>query len=133
LTNTAITTTLGASGSNPEWENTMAPNEALLDDEFQLVGETTPDERRRVTISKALEALKERFHEEPERIHFMVYFNKAGQILLSPETTIPLREAWLYKNPAAFQSVLRGIAQARAGEVKELGSFAQYANDEDED
>jgi ABC-type nitrate/sulfonate/bicarbonate transport system substrate-binding protein len=28
---------------------------------------------------------------------------------------VPEREAWLYKNPKALESVLRGLAQVRAG------------------
>jgi ABC-type nitrate/sulfonate/bicarbonate transport system substrate-binding protein len=28
---------------------------------------------------------------------------------------VPEREAWLYKNPKALKSVLRGLAEARAG------------------
>jgi hypothetical protein len=111
---------------------TMAENVALLDNDFQLIGETTPDERRRITLTKVMDLLREKFQEEPQRIHFMVYFNKAGQILLSPETTIPLHEAWLYKNPDALQSVVRGIEQAKDGKLKELGSFAQYAKDDED-
>jgi hypothetical protein len=40
------------------------------------------------------------------------------------------REAWLLENKSALQSLLRGIEQAERGEVYDLGSFADFADDE---
>ncbi len=109
----------------------MTVNATILDDNFEPMGESTLDDRKRVTLTKAVETLRTLFHEDdPTKIHFAVYINKAGQILLSPETVIPLHEAWLYKNRNALESVLRGMEQARRGELKKIGSFAQYADDE---
>ncbi|KOR38020.1 hypothetical protein AM228_04405 [Planktothricoides sp. SR001] len=60
-------------------------------------------------------------------------------LVLSPQETeteimsdrsqkISDRELWLWQNPSALNSVLRGIEQAAAGEVHDLGSFAEYAD-----
>lgn len=101
----------------------------LEDTNFELVGVTSLDGRNRVALTKAVEALRELFG-PVEPLHFTILCNKAGQILLMPETTIPLREAWLYRNPGALKSVMMGIEQAGRGELHDLGSFARYADDD---
>jgi hypothetical protein len=44
----------------------------------------------------------------------------ATEIRITLAQTVPLRELWLYKNQRAKASVLRGLAQAAAGELAEL-------------
>ena len=46
------------------------------------------------------------------------------------ETEIAKREAWLFENRAALESLNRGIEEAEKGEVYDLGSFAEFADDE---
>ena len=53
--------------------------------------------------------------------------NERGEIILTPVVSIPEREAWLYKNPAARELVERGIADARAGRIGLPQSFAEFA------
>jgi hypothetical protein len=64
---------------------------------------------------------------------YRVQINDAGKILLDPVVAIPERELWLYRNPEAIASIQRGLQQIAAGEVHELGSFAQDENAEIED
>ena len=42
-----------------------------------------------------------------------------GQYSLTFVTTIPEREAWLYKNPAALDAVRTGLQEAREGRFSE--------------
>lgn len=79
------------------------------------------DARGRITVGN-----------EVSEKQFRVMINDDGQILLDPVVVIPAREAWLFKNTQAAMSVLRGIEQSKAGRTKSLGSFAQFA-DLDED
>jgi hypothetical protein len=51
----------------------------------------------------------------------------------TPSKRIPKREQWLWQNPQALASVLKGIHQAAEGNVQELGSFSQYADLEIDD
>ena len=41
-------------------------------------------------------------------------------------TEIPAREAWLYKNKKALESVRQGLRDAKAGKVHDLGDFTKY-------
>ena len=41
-------------------------------------------------------------------------------IKLTPTVSIPHNELWLYKNPEALKSVLKGMEEAKAGKAKEL-------------
>src|SRR5262245_32044628 len=98
---------------------------------FKQIGEGTLDNRKRLGLTKVVDMLQELFGStvQAERLVFTIHFNKDGQILLVPETTIPLREAWLHRNPGALKSVLTGLAQAEKGELQDLGSFGSHADD----
>jgi len=108
----------------------MPANEAVLDEHFTPVGKGALDSKKRIALTKAIEALQAVIGEDVERLRFKIACNKAGQILLSPEATIPLHEAWLYKNKAALESVRRGTEEAGRGKARKIGSFAKYANEE---
>lgn len=43
-----------------------------------------------------------------------------GKIVLEPMEAVPEKEAWLYKNPKALESVIKGFKEAQIGKVKEL-------------
>ncbi len=112
-----------------------AKNTAILSDKFERVGETGFDERKRVSLSKVADRLNEILRrvsgrEKSSELRFIIYANDVGQILLSPEIGVPLHEAWLYKNPEALASVRRGLQDAAEGKVHDLGSFAEFADDE---
>ena len=93
-----------------------------------MAGEVRIDERKRVSIAKALESLKGLFG---EGLRFEVYFNEVGQVVLSPKISVPAHELWLYRNAAAFTEVTKGLSQVgKSAKFKDLGSFDQYADDE---
>ncbi len=83
-------------------------------------GYVHPDARGRLTLGSAA-----------RNEDYRVFVNERGQILLDPVVPIPASEAWLWENPALRASMERALAQADAGEFEDLGSFAQYANEED--
>jgi len=110
----------------------IMPDNAILSDRFEAVGEVAVDDRNRISLTKALESNKGLF-ENAEGLRFLVQVNGAGQVLLSPVVSVPLHEAWLYKNPAAMEKVSRGIshtAEPQGEKLKDLGSFEKYADDE---
>ena len=80
------------------------------------------DARGRITLGSKAGKKDYRITETPQ-----------GEIVLTPVVQIPERELWLWQNPAALAALREGMAQAAAGEVNFLGSFAQFANLEIED
>jgi len=111
----------------------MRKGTVLLDESFKRIGDVAVDERKRVSLTKALDSLKEILGNESElddAIRFGVYVNDAGQVLLSPEVSVPMHELWLYKNPRALKTVLKGLEESREGKLKHLGSFEKYADDD---
>jgi hypothetical protein len=89
----------------------------------------------RVSLTKAVLALAKQFGDDWTRtkMQFEVSVNDMGQVLLSPETSIPLHEAWLYRNPEALANVREANEQLRRGEpIEELPSLARYLDDDDD-
>ncbi|MHA6513218.1 hypothetical protein [Tessaracoccus sp. Z1128] len=91
-------------------------------DVFKSVGEALADERGRLPMGKTGVRKDDRY---------AVAVNDEGQILLTPLVSIPRRELIVWENQMLRESLARGLAEAAAGETESLGSFAQYADDED--
>ncbi len=71
----------------------------------------TLDSQNRVTLGKLLKGISTRLF-EAQLVN--------GKIVLEPMEAIPEKEAWLYKNPKALQSVIKGLQDAKEGKIKEL-------------
>ena len=63
---------------------------------------------------------------------FRVTEQNDGNLLLEPVVAVHEREVWFYRSPEAQAMVQEGIRQSRAGETVDLGSFAQYADLEED-
>ena len=64
---------------------------------------------------------------------YRVSENPQGEIVLTPVVHIPERELWLWNNPESLAAIREEMAQASAGKVHALGSFAEFADLEIED
>ncbi len=69
-----------------------------------------PDERGRITLGKIAEGVSS----------YKLSRHKDGSLTLTPMAEIPARELWLWKNEGALASVLRGLEQAKRGEIEPL-------------
>lgn len=78
-----------------------------------------PDARGRLTLGSAA-----------RDTDYRVLVNEKGQILLDPVVAIPAGEAWLWENPLLRASMERALSQAAADEFEDLGSFADYVDDD---
>ncbi len=81
-----------------------------------------PDAQGRITIGKDLSG--ETYEVERQM---------NGDILLRPVVVFHKQERWLFDNQVALASVKRGLQQAAAGQTHDLGSFAEYAEEPDDE
>lgn len=95
----------------------------MVNDAFQAVGEAVADERGRLPMGKTGVRKDDRY---------AIAVNDEGQILLTPLVSVPRRELIVWENQALRESLARGLAQAAAGELEDLGSFIEFL-DEDAD
>lgn len=84
---------------------------------FQL----RPDAKGRIALGKLARGVSS----------FRAWRTDDGNIILQPYAEIPAREKWLFENPTALNAVKAGLTQAGARQVRTLGSFARYADDDD--
>ena len=75
-----------------------------------------PDAKGRITLGKLAEGVSS----------YRARRQKDGKIVLEPFVEIPADEQWLYDNKEALASVKQGLADAKAGRLVSLGSFAKY-------
>ena len=79
---------------------------------FVLVARSVkPDAKKRIVLPNNL---------VQDGITYHVYSSTSGQIILDPQVTIPLSEAWLFRNPDALASVQRGLLDAAQGKVSTI-------------
>ena len=50
--------------------------------------------------------------------------------MLEPIIEIPAKNHWIYKDPKALASLMKGINDVEEGRLKDLGSFAKYATED---
>ena len=62
---------------------------------------------------------------------FRVY-QEGSKIILEPLVEIPSEEHWLYKNPKAMASVMKGLEDIKEGRISELPrDFSEFVNDDE--
>jgi hypothetical protein len=84
----------------------------IKDTVFEKIADSVkPDTKRRVVLQGV---------QIQEGITYHIYKNAIGQIVLDPQVTIPASEIWLFKNPEALASVMRGLSDAKEGRVSEV-------------
>lgn len=95
-----------------------------LGGQFEAIAEAEADSRGRVTIARA--------GAKPGR-RYRVYANVDGLVVLEPVVSIPEREMLVWENPALAQQIREGVTEAEVGKTADLGSFAQFLNEVDDD
>jgi hypothetical protein len=78
------------------------------------------DKKRRIVLPSSL---------VQDDVTFHIYANKAGQIVLDPQVTIPASELWVFENKEVLASLDKAMIESKNGQVVKRGSFAKYVND----
>ena len=94
---------------------------AAMSSRFHTVTETTVDTRKRISLGKAGVV---------EDARYLVSVNDDGEILLVPLASIPARERLVWTDKRLRASLVRGMEQAAAGELYDLGSFAEFTEED---
>jgi len=85
------------------------------------------DDKHRISLTRVLSA------EERENFSSFRIYREGGKIVLEPVFEVPEKDHWIYKDPKAFASLMKGIRDAEEGRLHDLGSFAKYAKEDDKD
>lgn len=85
------------------------------------------DNKQRVSLTRMLS------QEERDNFNSFRIYREGGRIILEPVIQVPEKDHWIYKDPKALESLLRGIKDAEEGRLHDLGSFAKYAEEDDTD
>ena len=81
----------------------------IKDTVFEKIADSVkPDAKRRVVLQSV---------QIQKGISYHIYKNRIGQIVLDPQVTIPVSEMWLFNNPQAIASVMRGLSDAAQGKL----------------
>lgn len=84
------------------------------------------DDKQRVCLTRMLTK------EEREEFSSFRIYRDGGKIVLEPVVEVPEKDHWIYKDPKALASLMKGIKDAEEGRLHDLGSFARYAKEDDE-
>jgi hypothetical protein len=84
---------------------------------FRAVTETVVDARKRISLGKAGVA---------EDARYLVSVNDDGEILLAPLASVPARELLIWEDRPLRESLIRGMEQAAAGDLHDLGTFERF-------
>ena len=92
----------------------------IINGKFKAVDVRTVDSKNRISLGeKILRALK-------KVDAFKIFIGREGDILLRPMVNVPMKEAWVYKNPKALKQIRQGLKEAKEGSAKEITDLEAF-------
>ncbi len=85
------------------------------------------DTKQRVCLTRLLTK------EERENFNTFRIYRDGSKIVLEPVIEVPEKDHWIYKDPKALASLMKGIKDAEEGKLHDLGSFTQYVAEDGEE
>ncbi len=84
------------------------------------------DDKQRICLTRVLSK------DERENFNSFRMYREEGKIILEPVAEVPEKDHWIYKDRKALASLMKGIKDAEEGRLHDLGSFAKYAEDDED-
>jgi hypothetical protein len=84
------------------------------------------DDKQRICLTRMLTK------EEREELSAFRMYRNGAKIILEPVVEVPEKDHWIYKDPKALASLMKGIKDAEEGRLHDLGSFAKYVKDDEQ-
>ncbi len=84
------------------------------------------DDKQRICLTRVLSK------DERENFNSFRIYRQEGKIVLEPVAQVPEKDHWIYKDRKALASLMKGIKDAEEGRLHDLGSFAKYAEEDEE-
>lgn len=84
------------------------------------------DNKQRICLTRVLSK------DERENFSSFRIYRQKGKIVLEPVAQVPEEDHWIYKDRKALASLMKGIKDAEEGRLHDLGSFAKYAEEDEE-
>ena len=97
-------------------------NTITIHERFTPAGIRTLDAKKRVTLGDSVP-------KDLKIDSYEVLVGENGDVLLRPMTHIPARERWIYENPKVYESIKKGLAQAKAGKLVKVDDVAKFLED----
>lgn len=82
------------------------------------------DNKQRICLTRVLSK------EERDSFSSFRMYREGGKIVLEPVVQVPEKDHWIYKDPKALASLIKGIQDSEEGRLHDLGSFAKYVEDD---
>ncbi|OQY09178.1 MAG: hypothetical protein B6I30_10210 [Desulfobacteraceae bacterium 4572_187] len=103
---------------------TKETKEKKINGSFHLIGKSTLDSKKRVTLGNKIMVRKPLAKMKIDS--FNVFINEEGNILLVPLANIPSRELWVHQNPEVMKTIQKGLKEAKAGKVTKVKDLDEF-------
>ena len=98
----------------------------MVRERFVSAGVRSIDSKYRLSIGdKVHKGLSKKFQVDA----YEVLVGEKGDILLRPMAHVPAHELWTFENPKVYESLKKGLQQAKEGKVTRVRNVKKFLND----
>lgn len=95
-----------------------------VNEEFISVATKFLDSKNRITISKKL--LNKILEKNKKLDSYQIFIDAMGDILLRPQVSIPVSEAWIYQNHQVIGKIRKGLQDVREGKTERVDDIDAF-------